>query len=71
MQRYVTSKFRIHDDVGKCGKAMLEAQAGRLADAIENVFKLETKIKENAPKVQRLRDYEDKINQLTKTQQLW
>ena len=50
---------------------MLEAQAGRLADATENVFKLETKIKETAPKVQRLRDYEEKINQLTKTQQLW
>jgi hypothetical protein len=50
---------------------MLEAQAGRLSDATENVFKLETEIKENAPKVARLRDYEDKINQLTKTQQLW
>ncbi|KAF8527676.1 Hamartin protein-domain-containing protein [Gautieria morchelliformis] len=52
-------------------KAMLEAQARRLSDATESVFKLETEIKENAPKVARLRDYEDKINQLTKTQQLW
>ncbi|KAF8575721.1 hypothetical protein K439DRAFT_1664929 [Ramaria rubella] len=52
-------------------KAMLEAQAVRLADATELVFKLETEIKEDAPKVQRLRDYEDKIDQLTKTQQLW
>lgn len=71
MQRSVIpTYFRFHD-VDKYGKAMLEAQAGRLADAMENVFKLETKIKENEPKVQRLMDYEDKINQLTKTQQLW
>jgi hypothetical protein len=52
-------------------KAMLQAQAGRLAEAIESVFRLETEIKENAPKVKRLKDYEDKIDQLTKTQQMW
>jgi len=52
-------------------KAMLDAQAKRLADAMESVFKLETEIRENEPKVQRLRDYEDKIAQLMKTQQLW
>jgi len=50
---------------------MLEAQAVRLSDATNRVFELETQVKETAPKVDRLRDYEDKIEQLTKTQQLW
>lgn len=50
---------------------MLDAQSLRLADATDNVFKLETEIKENAPKVKRLGDYEAKISQFTQTQQLW
>ena len=52
-------------------KAMLEAQSGRLADAAENVFRLETERKENQPKIDRLRDYEAKINQLMRAQRLW
>lgn len=52
-------------------KIMMKAQERRLADATESVFRLETEIKENAPKVKRLKDYEFKIDQLTKTQQLW
>lgn len=35
------------------------------------MFHLETKIKENAPKVDRLYDYETQINQLIKLQRLW
>jgi hypothetical protein len=71
MQRWVVCLRQRHDDNGQLIQAMLEAQAGRLADASNRVFQLETEIKENAPKVDRLRDYEDKIDQLTKTQQLW
>ncbi|GJJ10033.1 hypothetical protein Clacol_004259 [Clathrus columnatus] len=52
-------------------KAMLTAQANRLAEATARVFELETQNKENKPKIDRLQDYEDKINQLLKGQRLW
>ena len=35
------------------------------------VFRLETQIKENAHKVDRLHDYETQIDQLIKLQRLW
>ncbi|KAF8517269.1 Hamartin protein-domain-containing protein [Hysterangium stoloniferum] len=69
-QKWNEEKSRLQSEYSNL-KAMLEAQATRLADATENVFKLETMIKENAPKVQRLKDYEDKISQMTKSQRLW
>lgn len=50
---------------------MLAAQANLLAEATARVFELETLEKENRPKVDRLHDYEDKINQLLKAQRLW
>lgn len=43
----------------------IKAQAQLLAKAQNSVFLLETAIKENAPKVERLKDYEKRIEQLT------
>ncbi len=47
------------------------AQGKLLAEATQAVFRLETRIKENAPKVDRLHDYEMQIEQLMKLQRLW
>jgi sigma54-dependent transcription regulator len=52
-------------------QAKLEAQSRLLEEAKREVFQLETRIKETAHKVDRLRDYEKRIAQLTTTQQLW
>jgi sigma54-dependent transcription regulator len=49
----------------------LAAQSRLLEDATRQVFLLETQIKETAHKVDRLRDYEKRIDQLTATQRLW
>ncbi|EIN07442.1 hypothetical protein PUNSTDRAFT_105179 [Punctularia strigosozonata HHB-11173 SS5] len=51
--------------------AKLEAQGKLLADAVNRVFTLETKIKETAPQVERLKDYERRIEQHTTMQMLW
>ena len=50
---------------------MFKSQGDRLAEATNRVFELETRLKENAHKVERLGDYEEKLDQFTKTQQLW
>ncbi|KAI0748197.1 hypothetical protein C8Q80DRAFT_1219448 [Daedaleopsis nitida] len=47
------------------------AQGKLLAEATNAVFSLKTQIKENAPKVDRLHDYEIQIEQLMKLQRLW
>lgn len=47
------------------------AQGKQLAEALQRVFQLETRIKETAPKVDRLHDYEKQIDQLTMLQRLW
>lgn len=47
------------------------AQGKQLAEALQRVFQLETKIRENAPKVDRLHDYEKQIDQLIMLQRLW
>lgn len=52
-------------------KAHLTAQGSLLADAQNKVFQLETEIKTDAHKVQRLRDYETRIEQLTTMHRMW
>ncbi|KAI0064641.1 hypothetical protein BV25DRAFT_1869288 [Artomyces pyxidatus] len=47
------------------------AQGILLAEAEQRVFQLETSVKENAHKVDRLRDYEKRIEQLMTLQKLW
>ncbi|KAI0636896.1 hypothetical protein C8Q77DRAFT_1215790 [Trametes polyzona] len=55
----------------KEAKDTFAAQGKLLAEANQLVFHLETKIKENAHKVDRLHDYETQIEQLIKLQRLW
>ncbi|EPQ58187.1 hypothetical protein GLOTRDRAFT_72328 [Gloeophyllum trabeum ATCC 11539] len=55
----------------KEAKAHLEAQETLLGDAARRVFELETATKENQHKIDRLHDYERRIDQLTKMQRLW
>ncbi|TBU50853.1 hypothetical protein BD309DRAFT_1025514 [Dichomitus squalens] len=55
----------------KEAKDTFAAQGKLLADANQLVFRLETQIKENAHKVDRLHDYETQIDQLIKLQRLW
>lgn len=52
-------------------QAQFTAQGKLLAEAEKRVFELETSIKENAHKVDRLKDYERRIEQLTLLQKLW
>ncbi|CCM02390.1 uncharacterized protein FIBRA_04488 [Fibroporia radiculosa] len=52
-------------------KDTFAAQGKLLADAVQRVFQLETKIKEDAHKIDRLHDYEKQIEQLVKLQRLW
>ncbi|KAH8105801.1 hypothetical protein DFH11DRAFT_1833049 [Phellopilus nigrolimitatus] len=52
-------------------EAHLAAQGKLLDDAQNRVFQLETQIKQDAPKVQRLRDYEKRIEQLTAMHRMW
>ncbi|OBZ75601.1 Tuberous sclerosis 1 [Grifola frondosa] len=55
----------------KEAKDSFAAQKKLLAEAVQRVFVLETKIKENAHKVDRLHDYEKQVDQLIKLQRLW
>ncbi|KAI0725152.1 hypothetical protein C8Q72DRAFT_786064 [Fomitopsis betulina] len=55
----------------KEAKETFAAQGKQLAEALQRVFQLETRIKETAPKVDRLHDYEKQIDQLTMLQRLW
>ncbi|KAI0665193.1 hypothetical protein C8Q70DRAFT_942766 [Cubamyces menziesii] len=55
----------------KEAKDTFAAQGRLLADANKLVFQLETRIKENAHKVDRLHDYETQIDQLITLQRLW
>ncbi|KAI8998572.1 hypothetical protein BD414DRAFT_533409 [Trametes punicea] len=55
----------------KEAKDTFAAQGKLLAEANNLVFQLDTKIKENAYKVDRLSDYETQIDQLIKLQRLW
>ncbi|KAI5124581.1 hypothetical protein M0805_003100 [Coniferiporia weirii] len=52
-------------------KAHLAAQGKLLDDAQNKVFRLETEVKVDALKVQRLRDYEKRIEQLTAMHRMW
>jgi hypothetical protein len=52
-------------------QANFAAQGQLLAEAETRVFQLETQRKETQHKVDRLRDYERQIEQLTATQKLW
>ena len=47
------------------------AQKKLLSDATREVFELQTRIKTNQHKVDRLRDYERQIEQLIALQRLW
>lgn len=63
-----------HEGTANAGTAIQAAfveQGKQLAESVQKVFLLETQIKENAHKVDRLRDYEKQIDQLIKLQQLW
>ncbi|TFK54957.1 hypothetical protein OE88DRAFT_1717047 [Heliocybe sulcata] len=55
----------------KEAKAHLEAQKQLVGDAARKTFQLETTIKENQHKIDRLHDYERRIDQLTKMERLW
>ncbi|KAH9926176.1 uncharacterized protein B0H18DRAFT_1006802 [Fomitopsis serialis] len=55
----------------KEAKETFAAQGKLLEEALQRVFQLETKIRENAPKVDRLHDYEKQIEQLVTLQRLW
>jgi len=55
----------------KEAKETFTAQGKLLEEALQRVFQLETKIRENAPKVDRLHDYEKQIEQLITLQRLW
>ncbi|EJD53280.1 hypothetical protein AURDEDRAFT_110965 [Auricularia subglabra TFB-10046 SS5] len=52
-------------------KAVHKAQSQRLAEASTTIFELESKAKEAAPKIERLEDYEKRIEQLTTMQKAW
>ncbi|KAF6764764.1 hypothetical protein DFP72DRAFT_954426 [Ephemerocybe angulata] len=52
-------------------KALFEAQGKRLADALQENFILQTEKKEHMPKVERLGEYEQQIEELTKMRQIW
>ncbi|KAL6300529.1 Hamartin protein-domain-containing protein [Sparassis latifolia] len=52
-------------------KDAFAAQGKQLAEAVQKIFQLETKIKETAPRIDRLHDYEKQIEQLIKLQRLW
>ncbi|KAL5529209.1 hypothetical protein ACEPAG_5183 [Sanghuangporus baumii] len=52
-------------------QAQLAAQSKLLDEAQNRVFELEAQIKADAPKVNRLRDYEKRIEQLTAMLRLW
>ena len=49
----------------------LGAQKILIAKTENEVFRLETEIKENEPKVQRLKDYEKRIEHMTAMLKLW
>lgn len=53
------------------GQDTFAAQRKLLAEASQSVFRLETQIKENAHKVDRLHDYETQIDHLIRLQRLW
>ena len=52
-------------------QALYDGQDALLVDANKRVFELETSRKETQHKVDRLRDYENQIDQHVKIQQLW
>ncbi|KAG2158333.1 uncharacterized protein EDB93DRAFT_661000 [Suillus bovinus] len=55
----------------KEAQALFAAQGQLLADAVKQVFELETQRKETQHKVDRLRDYERQIEQHIRMQRLW
>ena len=57
--------------VGVGGQAHLAAQGKLLAAAQNSLFELQSQVKMDAPKVQRLRDYEKRIEQFTEMHRLW
>ncbi|KDR81843.1 hypothetical protein GALMADRAFT_221714 [Galerina marginata CBS 339.88] len=52
-------------------QALFVAQGKLLADALKEVFDLQTQWKENQHKIDRLRDYERQIEQHVKVQKMW
>ncbi|KZT26270.1 hypothetical protein NEOLEDRAFT_1132306 [Neolentinus lepideus HHB14362 ss-1] len=65
------SEATILRNENKEAKAHSEAQKQLLGDAAKKTFQLETTIKEYQHKIDRFHDYERRIDQLTKMQQLW
>ncbi|KAG2349670.1 hypothetical protein BDR05DRAFT_955547 [Suillus weaverae] len=55
----------------KEAQALFAAQGQLLADAVKQVFELQTQTKETKHKVDRLRDYERQIEQHIRMQRLW
>ncbi|KAG1782696.1 hypothetical protein EV702DRAFT_397144 [Suillus placidus] len=55
----------------KEAQALFAAQGQLLADAVKQVFELQTQTKETQHKVDRLRDYERQIEQHIRMQRLW
>lgn len=55
----------------KEAQALFAAQGQLLADAVKQVFELQTQRKETQHKVDRLRDYERQIDQHVRMQRLW
>ena len=52
-------------------QALFDAQGERLAESLKDNFALQTDKNENAEKIEKLADYEQKIAELTKMRQLW
>ena len=63
--------FPIYKSLNAISQALFVAQGKLLADATNKVFELETQRKENQHKIDRLKDYEQQIDQHIKVQRLW
>lgn len=63
--------FLVYTSLTAISQALFVAQGKLLADATNKVFELETQRKENQHKIDRLKDYEQQIDQHIKVQRLW
>ena len=52
-------------------QALFEAQGKRLSEALQQVFTLHAEQKQNLEQIERLKDYERQIEELTKLRQTW
>lgn len=64
-------KFIFEICLSRMTQALFEAQARLLAEAVTQVFQLQTQQKESQHKIDRLRDYEERIDQHIQMQRLW